>query len=192
MSEAFYRPSWQTLDNLEAPWSDHGTNFVGTSRQIKELIEFLQQQKTNETISNFCSGQNIEWVFIPERAPHFGGLREAAVKSFKTHLARVAANVKLTFEELATVLIQIEACLNSRPLASIPCGEDGMDALTPGHFPPLRHFQTPPSHNRNSLSCIAGTCVKLWYDTFGRGGPLLLYKGLLNGIDHPRISPLEM
>ena len=115
-------------------WSDHGSNFVGATRQIKELIEFLQQQKTNETISDFCSCQNIDWVFIPEHAPHFGGLWEAAVKSFKTHLARVVVNIKLTFEELTTVLVQIEACLNSRPLGSLPCGDDGVDALTPGHF----------------------------------------------------------
>ena len=93
-------------DKPSTIWSDHGSNFVRATRQIKELIDFLQQQKTNETISNFCSCQNIDWVFIPERAPHFGGLWEAAVKSFKTHLARVAANVKFTFEKLATVLIQ--------------------------------------------------------------------------------------
>ena len=41
------------------------------------------------------------------------------------------SNVRLPFEELATVLIQMEACLNSRLLASIPC-RDGIDALM--HF----------------------------------------------------------
>ena len=115
-------------------WSDHGSNFIGATRQIKELIQFLQQQKVNETISEFCSCQNIDWVFIPEHAPHFGGLWEAAVKSFKTHLSKVADNVKLSFEELTTVLVQIEACLNSRPLGALPCGDNGVDALTPGHF----------------------------------------------------------
>lgn len=116
-------------------WSDHGSNFVGASRHLKELTEFLQQQQSQEAISNFCSSQNIVWKFIPERAPHFGGLWEAAVKSFKKHLSRVVGEVKLTFEELTTVLAQIEACLNSRPLTALPCVEDSeVAALTPGHF----------------------------------------------------------
>ncbi len=77
--------------------SDHGRNFVG---QIKELYNFLSLTKTSELFST----QKIKWEF---RAPHFGGLWEAA--SCKKHLSR-------TFEEMTTVLTQIEACLNSRPL----------------------------------------------------------------------------
>ena len=116
-------------------WSDHGMNFVGANREINELIDFLQSQKIQKTISEFCACRKIEWKFIPERSPHFGGLWEAAVKSTKTHLKRIIANVKLTYEEFSTVLTQIEACLNSRPL--IPpntADDDGIQALTPGHF----------------------------------------------------------
>ena len=53
-------------------WSDHGTNFVGAAREIRE---FLGTQKSQTTISEFCSSQNIQWKFIPEHAPHFGGLQ---------------------------------------------------------------------------------------------------------------------
>ena len=56
------------------------------------------------------------------------------MKSFKSHLRRVVGNVKLTFEELTTVLSQIEACLNSRPLVALPLADDGVEALIPGHF----------------------------------------------------------
>ena len=115
-------------------WSDHGTNFAGASREIQELIKFMETQQTQKSISEFCTVQGIEWRFIPEHTPHFGGLWEAAVKSFKLHLHRVVGNVRLTFEELATVLSQIEACLNSRPLVALPQDDDGIEALTPGHF----------------------------------------------------------
>ena len=130
-------------------WSDHGSNFVGATREIKELFDFLSQQKAQGIISDFCSLQNISWSFIPEHAPHFGGLWEAAVKSMKLHLKRIVAGVKLTFEELTTISSQIEACLNSRPFVSIGCSDDGVEALTPGHFL-IGHC----------LCCAGGTSVK--------------------------------
>ena len=76
-------------------WSDHGTNFVGANRVLKELYAFILFVKAEEAISDFCSTQGITWHLIPEWASHFGGLWEAAVRSFKTHLARVIGNSKL-------------------------------------------------------------------------------------------------
>ena len=89
-------------------WSDHGRNFIGAKRILKELYEFLKENQNNQVISDFCSIQGIHWDFIPEHAPHFGGLWESAVKSFKTHLYRIVGTTRLTFEELTTVLARIE------------------------------------------------------------------------------------
>ena len=80
-------------------WSDHGTNFVGGDRELKKIFEFLDEQKINKRVSEFCSSQKINWSFIPERAPHFGGLWEAAVKSLKIHLKKVTLNIKLTLKK---------------------------------------------------------------------------------------------
>ena len=115
-------------------WSDNGTNFVGAANELRALVEFLKSQQVQGQISAFCSTQKIQWKFIPEHAPHFGGIWEATVKSFKSHLCKVASSVRLTFEEMTTVLAQIEACLNSRPLVALPSDDDGIEALTPGHF----------------------------------------------------------
>ena len=115
-------------------WSDHSTNFMGASRELGDLARFLEQQKTKGDISEFCSSQGIGWSFIPERAPHFGGLWESAVKSTKTHLKRVLGDARLNFKEFSTILTQVESCLNSRPLVPQPSDDDGIDALTPGHF----------------------------------------------------------
>ena len=140
--------------------SDHGTNFVGATRELKEMYEFSSKQRTLGDISDFCSTQNIVWKFIPERAPHFGGLWEAAVKSMKFHFKRIVGNKKLTFEELMTVLTQIESCLNSRPLTPLPCDEDGIEALTPGDFligQPLESISDP------SVSYQSFSLLKRWY-----------------------------
>ena len=142
-------------------WSDHGTNFVGATRQLKEFYDFLQQPKTNESISNFCASQRIKWEFIPERAPHFGGLWEAAVKSIKKHLFCIVGTVTLTFEEMTTVLTQIEACLNSRPLTSLPCDDDGvLQALTPGHFLIGRPLEALPNPDIDTQPL---TVLKRWH-----------------------------
>ena len=133
-------------------WSDNGTNFVGASRELDELFEFLTQQKTQKVVSEFCSTQCVQWKFIPGHAPHFGGLWEAAVRSMKIHLRRIVSEVKLTFEELITVLAQVEACLNSRPLVALPADDDGVDALTPGHFLIGRPLEALPDPHDASKS----------------------------------------
>ena len=141
-------------------WSDHGTNFVGAARELKELFQFLGEQRMQQVVSEFCTSQDIRWKFIPERGPHFGGLWEAAVKSMKTHLKRIVADVKLTFEELTTVLTQIESCLNSRPLTPLPDSDDGIEALTPGHFLVGRPLEALPDP---FLSFQPNTLLRRWH-----------------------------
>lgn len=90
----------------------------------------------------------IQWTYIPEHAPQFGGLWESTVKSIKTHLRKILGEAKLTFEEYCTVLSQVETCLNSRPLVPLDSDEDSIEALTPGNFLvgcPLEVLLDPPT-----------------------------------------------
>ncbi|XP_038107028.1 uncharacterized protein LOC119766511 [Culex quinquefasciatus] len=112
-------------------WSDHGTNFVGADRHIRE---HLQSPEFNRAVNQYLSDLKVKWTFITPSAPHMGGIWEAAVKSMKKHLRVVLGNTALTYEDLSTVLTQIEACLNSRPLCQLSASPDSYEALTPGHF----------------------------------------------------------
>ncbi|XP_014216261.1 uncharacterized protein LOC106645025 [Copidosoma floridanum] len=113
-------------------FSDNATTFKGASSELDRLF----QQSSNFTVevNDQLSTKGIKWSFIPPRAPHFVGLREAAVRSFKHHFRRVVGDATLTFKELSTLAAKIEACLNSRPLCPLASDPLAPTTLTPAHF----------------------------------------------------------
>ncbi|XP_066260793.1 uncharacterized protein [Euwallacea similis] len=113
-------------------YSDNGTNFVGANWELSELGSFLIKESRN--LVDSCAREGVQWHFIPAQSPHFGGLWEAGVKSVKHHLKRVAGNANLTFEQLITLLAQIEAILNSRPLSPMSQDPNDLTPLSPAHF----------------------------------------------------------
>nr|CAI5844533.1 unnamed protein product [Callosobruchus analis] len=114
--------------------SDNGTNFVGARSRLNELSSFLSDLANRSSIQNFSANEGIEWHFIPPRAPHFGGLWESGVKCIKKHLTRTIGPSRLHYEDFSTVLTQIEAILNSRPLYPLSPDPSDLNPLTPAHF----------------------------------------------------------
>lgn len=111
--------------------SDNATNFVGAARILRKCFNDLAKSGIT---SQFCQKQCIKFCFIPPRAPHHGGLWERAIQSAKYHLKRVIGQHILTLEEFTTLVIRVEAILNSRPLTPLSQDPSDLEALTPGHF----------------------------------------------------------
>jgi hypothetical protein len=97
-------------------YSDNGTNVHGADR---ELPTSFQAVSSDSTLQASLANDGVQWHFIYPAAPHFGGLWEAGVKSLKFHLRRVIGSRTLSKAEFATLLCQIEACLNLRPITTI-------------------------------------------------------------------------
>ncbi|XP_025204443.1 uncharacterized protein LOC112601188 [Melanaphis sacchari] len=121
-----------------AVYSDCGTNFVGAS---KRLFDLINDPKNRDQLSSAFA---CSWNFNPPSAPHFGGLWEAAVRSTKLLLVRVVGNQILSYEEFTTILCRIESVLNSRPLTPSSNDPNDLDCLTPGHFLVGRHLCAVP------------------------------------------------
>lgn len=113
-------------------YSDNGTNFVGANNSLHSIYEMLQ--KDEGKICSHLADQSIQWHFIPPRSPNFGGLWEASVKVAKRQLVRQLGSAMLSEEEMVTVLVKIEACMNSRPLMALSEDPNDLSALTPSHF----------------------------------------------------------
>ncbi|XP_031639813.1 uncharacterized protein LOC116351810 [Contarinia nasturtii] len=113
--------------------SDNGTTFVSTNKELKKAMEKWLDKDTLDHLHS----KGTNWKFITPAAPHQGGIYEPAVKSMKFHLKRIIGIKTLLYENFITLLAQIEAILNSRPL--YPLKDDPMDmqALTPGLILPL-------------------------------------------------------
>ena len=111
-------------------YSDGGTNFVGARRELRQISEILTS-RYGQSLYNYVTNLGSNWNIIPPGAPHFGGLWESAVRLAKSHLKRVVGKHLLTFEELSTVLTEVECILNSRPLIEISDDPTDLEVLTP-------------------------------------------------------------
>lgn len=115
-------------------FSDNGTNFVGARNKMQEVLKMLQDCNYHESITRELAKEGIQWHFNPPSAPHFGGLWESAVRSAKHHLVKVIGDTPVTPEDMCTLLAQVEACLNSRPLTPLSDDPNDLQPLTPAHF----------------------------------------------------------
>lgn len=140
--EAFLAALYRFMSRRGKPQtisSDNGTTFVGANN---DLIDFFT--KYSGDIQSEITNQGINFKFIPPYSPHFGGLWESAVKSVKHHLRRILSLTHLTYEEMSTLLIQIEAILNSRPMIPLSSDPTDLPCLTPAHFLIGRTLLTVP------------------------------------------------
>ena len=91
-------------------------------------------QKSSCSLASYLSIRRVTWLMIPPRAPHFDSLWEGAIRSCKNLLRKVIGKQALPFEELYTVLTQVEATLSSRPLSFMSFDPIDLEILTPVCF----------------------------------------------------------
>ncbi len=107
-------------------WSDRGTNFHGGERELWEAYAALAPD-----LQRHLARQKITFCFNPPSAPHFGGVWEREVRSVKSALYTVLGSQSLPEEVLMTVLLEVEAILNSKPLDYVSSDVADADPVTP-------------------------------------------------------------
>ena len=106
-----------------------------TERKGRPMMILSDNGKTfkGKQLKKFNAAKGIRWRFNLARASWWGGLFERLVRSTKRCLKKAVGSRRMTFEELQTEIIKIEAVLNSRPLTYI-YEKDLAVPVTPEHL----------------------------------------------------------
>ena len=70
-------------------------------------------------VQAFLTEKRITWRFSLEKAPWWGGFYERMVKGVKRCLQKMLANARLSYDELLTLVIEVESTLNVRRLTYV-------------------------------------------------------------------------
>ena len=108
--------------------------FTSADKELRTAIG----KWNREMIKEFLQQKEILWVFNPPTASHMGGVWERMIRSVCKILNAVLKEQNLTEESLVTLMCEVEAILNSRPLRKISDDPSDLQALTPNHLLLLR------------------------------------------------------
>ena len=88
-----------------------------------------------QEVLHYLANNGVTWTFIVDKAPWWGGFWERLVQTVKRPLKKVIGRSCLSFEELSTILTEVECVVNARPLECVYDDLDGVNfALTPSHL----------------------------------------------------------
>lgn len=141
--------------------SDNARTFKRADRDLKDLWKLMEGSETQKLFAE----KRISWRYIVDRATWWGGMWERLVRSTKTSLRKVLGKASLTFEELQTLICEVEAVVNSRPLTYVHAESSQPSSLTPAHFLTGQRITTLPSRplgQRNAGNVNAIQLTKRW------------------------------
>ena len=107
--------------------SDNASTYVASAETLKQLFE-------SSSLKEAFSRQGVEWRFIPKRAPWYGGFWERLIGLTKTALKKTLGRASVTLEELQTLIVEVEAILNDRPITFVSSEINDEEPLTPSHL----------------------------------------------------------
>lgn len=116
--------------HVEQFHSDCGTNFVGAHNELEAALKEMDQ----ETLETYLNSRGCKWVFNSPHASHTGGVWERMIGISRRILDSMFADLRptrLTHEVLSTLMAEVTAIVNNRPLVAISSDPSAPEILTP-------------------------------------------------------------
>ena len=130
--------------------SDNAKTFKASSKEVVKIVG-------SQEVQRYLTNKRVTWKFIVEKAPWWGGFWERLIQSVKRSIKKTVGRTSLNYDELNTLVVEVESLINSRPLTYIYDDEESIShPLTPsylisGHkistMPNDEHFEIMSTHN---------------------------------------------
>ena len=117
--QAFRRSVASRRGLLATLQSDNAKAFQSVSKEIRKLARSAE-------VWRYLVDNQIIWDFIPERAPWWEGYWERLMKSIKSPLRKAIERSSLNYDELNTLLTEVEGLINARPLTYVYDDEESV------------------------------------------------------------------
>ena len=125
--------------------SDNQRTFKKAEKLLKATFMSKALQNLDaKQIENFVAEQGITWKFITERSPFRGAYWERMNRSLKEPLRKVLGKALLSYSELYTILTDIEAVLNQKPLSYHEVDPSDPEPITPSQLAIGRNLRELP------------------------------------------------
>ena len=116
------------------------------AQTFKRAAKELQRFTRSNVLHNYMINHRISWQFIPPKAPWWGGYWERMVKMVKQTLKKMLGRSTLNYDEMNTLLVEVERVINSRPITYVYDDKEAVSyALTPSHLINGRSISTVPN-----------------------------------------------
>ena len=110
--------------------SDNGTNLVATEHEIRWAMKDWNQSQISEAVLQ----RRVTWIFNPPAGSHHCGIWERQIRTVQKILTNLLKRKSLDDECLQTVMCEVEAVINSRPLTKSSDDVDDLEPLTLSHL----------------------------------------------------------
>ncbi|PFX20422.1 hypothetical protein AWC38_SpisGene15123 [Stylophora pistillata] len=122
--------------------SDNASQFKVVKSTVEEA---WQLSMTSPDTQSYLANEGIKWSFTIELAPWMGGFYERLIGLVKQSLRKSIGKICLTIVQLETVVKEVKAVINSRPLVYVRADFSSGFTLTPGDFLSLNPKTGVPS-----------------------------------------------
>ena len=146
--------------------TDDGTNFVSGEKELRTCIQKWNRQRIHE----YLLQQEVHWIFNPPAASHHSGIWERYIRTTRKILNAILNEQVLNDEGLLTLMCEVEAVINGRPITKVSEQSRDLEALSPNHLILLRQgavlppglFQRKDNYSRRRWRQIQYLADQFW------------------------------